>query len=61
MSDKLSEFIEKSLDTIIYPDGSRGDINYHSQKLGGDGKRYRFIVLDWQEKNEIQIIEGSNK
>ena len=49
MSENKGKFVEKSLDTIIYPDGSTGDIKYHSQK-----NNYRFIVLDWQEADEVK-------
>ena len=52
MKNKEYEFKEKSIDSIIYPDGQEGIIEHEVIKTK---PHYRFIFLDYCEK------EGNNK
>jgi len=46
MNNKEFEFKEKSIDSIIYPDGEEGIIEHANIS---DNPRYRFIYLDYVE------------
>lgn len=49
MNNKEYEFKEKSIDTIIYPDGQEVDIIHCEVK---SKTHYKFIFLDYCEKED---------
>ena len=49
MNNKEYEFKEKSIDSIIYPDGQEGIIEHEGIKTK---PHYRFIFLDYCEKED---------
>lgn len=48
-TNKKHEFKERSIDSIIYPDKTEGIIEHANIS---DKPRYRFIYLDYVEKEE---------